>query len=1017
MKIDRYPAKYLSVILILILTIFMLTENKAESAEFGPILPLKSGNLQLPMLDIALRDPSFERAYPTDDMYADQLRAQISEMNTDLSASKKLRKLELQESLYQSYAKLSYYLYDLSINGQISKSRNIKGELSDARTNAINFAMAFAKDTKSTEKKAKALYTVLTFKYLEDSDRDGVVASAGKLGKGLNQGLSKRLKFLVALQNADGRGKSSISDLNSGAGSLSKNGTIVGHLALARAYAGINSRGERAGAKNGAYASHLRSAAHIAEGLSQEQKNKVFEFSLAVWQRAEGVNIDWTKAPFNYNKLADADTAMAILERSALYNYKKGKTDNAIKIYEKLSLAYRGNPAMLNLDRRIEELERAKFAKSKNVDSYVRVLVAMADKYEDTTILGNNSEGVAKKAAEEFKAKHRILVFGLLEKATGKGESSASRMKAIAVANGYLEKCQNVDEKKKIALFSANIYSLDRKYANAVAIYDQLIASQNSSDKEKITYVTLAIEAQSYLAAWPKDAPWTKMDKKNMPARAKLADLYMDLYKRKGQKADWNLLAHLGLLKINIGQVPEAFGLWTKALSSEFKNPHAFRASGMMLATYDQSGKWEQLESLSRFCIEKGVTPINGNKNLDPHFFLANALFNGGKELYENKKYAVAVKKLKEFVDKYRTDKRRDNGIYLLAASYRGNGQHKESLEALAVIVKSYPKSPFYPKALLNGGDWATEIASEDYIVYFHQKFLNEFRNDSSYHRVKEGLLSLYMGREIYGPAADIHKVTMRDSKESKPERVKAAVRYMDIEYRYGDKDDAIKAANTVLGLSDTGDAAKADALGMLAKLDVKENDVSKLEGIEKRIEKLDTSSKAVMENLAMVRFMIAEAKAEPARQEIFNLELTDPIATIKQQFAAFSAVSKEYSSVCAAGSTSYCAPAMYRLAILTAGTIKVIEPITIQESLSDATVEKFTSEKQKIITSLTETAANANKTAIKLVKEGSTTPNWAQQILWSNSKDWDFQRISNESKGSFVEWKPVSLSGKQDNE
>jgi hypothetical protein len=38
-------------------------------------------------------------------------------------------------------------------------------------------------------------------------------------------------------------------------------------------------------------------------------------------------------------------------------------------------------------------------------------------------------------------------------------------------------------------------------------------------------------------------------------------------------------------------------------------------------------------------------------------------------------------------------------------------------------------------------------------------------------------------------------------------------------------------------------------------------------------------------------------------------------------------------------------------------------------------------------------------------VKDGNADPDWAQAVLWQNSADWNFDRVSGETGNGFVQW------------
>ena len=86
------------------------------------------------------------------------------------------------------------------------------------------------------------------------------------------------------------------------------------------------------------------------------------------------------------------------------------------------------------------------------------------------------------------------------------------------------------------------------------------------------------------------------------------------------------------------------------------------------------------------------------------------------------------------------------------------------------------------------------------------------------------------------------------------------------------------------------------------------------------------------------------------------------------------------------------------------------IEDITIPESLDKKTVDKFQSRKQSIIDGLGKDEVGYNQKAYATVKLGATNPDWTQQILWENSTDWNFDRITGETGNGYIQFSPSMI-------
>jgi hypothetical protein len=426
-----------------------------------------------------------------------------------------------------------------------------------------------------------------------------------------------------------------------------------------------------------------------------------------------------------------------------------------------------------------------------------------------------------------------------------------------------------------------------------------------------------------------------------------------------------------------------------------------------MLVAHKQFKGWDNLEALARLCLKTNIAPLAGQSKLSARDYLGDALYFGGSDAYAAKDYKKSSLKLAEFVHDFKGDKRRDHGFFVLAFAYRGIESHEEAIVSLKAIVEEYPGSKYLRGALLVGGEWSTQMAVEEDTMYFYSKFMTRFAKDEKIPEVRTALVDLYMGRKLYGNASGIYKEMAMNKKLDTVSRMNAALAYMDIEERYGDKANAMWAAGEVMKMAANDHVAMAKVYALEARTNATATKSDTLMAIEHKLAALDGTNHEVVESLGFVRFLLALRSAEHTKQEIYNLGLTDPQRTMEQSYALFMTSKKDHDQVCAIGSSSYCAPAMSNFAKLTLGTIKTLEEIKIQETLDEATVAKFNARKQEMMASLAEMAHTADDRAVALVAEGSSSPEWAEQISWGNSEDWSMDSISNESKTAFVQWAP----------
>src|SRR5690606_25759395 len=146
-------------------------------------------------------------------------------------------------------------------------------------------------------------------------------------------------------------------------------------------------------------------------------------------------------------------------------------------------------------------------------------------------------------------------------------------------------------------------------------------------------------------------------------------------------------LSQAGLLNMSLGRTEAAFQSWTAALEKSPRAAEARFASGLMLVTYQKTANWNELEILARVTIKHKVSPQYRGKAVNPLTMLALALLEGGKQDIASSQYASAVKRLGEFVKRFRKHERHDEGMFFLATAFRGNNQHRQAIETLLSFV------------------------------------------------------------------------------------------------------------------------------------------------------------------------------------------------------------------------------------------------------------------------------------------------------------------------------------------
>ncbi len=963
----------------------------------GPVLPLPAGLGELPFLGDALRDPDLMSRKPEDQIAATQLASEIQEYRGDIAKGGE-RAESLNLEAYRSYAALAYYFEDVAA-GRLEGT--VGGSLRSVRGMLVDHATAFARMTRDQSAKNRALYHVYATQYLNGQNRGRAVAELSKLAPKLPASLKNRAQMIVALNDLDNGNAKARRDAGNKLAQIARTlpnpGAIAARLGAARAFAGVSRKGTSVDATHAAYRSQL---ANVRVPSSPRDREAFLGYAVGVWRAAEGRSIDWRRAPVRTTNIAGSITARAVEERAALAAWQAGQHADAMRRYDMIARAMTGSPQRAMIDLRLLDMRRMDYVKTKQPQGYERALVAMGQSYLDTSILGEGNEAKAKAMEHGIAKRHGELVHGELARVSAKSIARQERRRAIALAERFVGTIQDGREIEGIKGKVAGLHALSGDHRDAVAIYKELVESGTPSERPR--YMKLAIASQSSLAKWTIDAPWQGFGAGSASDREELLSLYRKLDETNGKQRDWFVAAQVGLLEVALGRTEQAFNLWTDMLKASAQGTHAAHASGMMLTAYQKTGDWSSMESLARVTLKARLQPMHRGKPVDATACLALALLEGGRDAMEQSQFAVAVTKLREFVKNHSAAKRHDEGFYLLAQAYRGNSQHKESITTLLAFVDRYPTSKFARDALLAGGDWSAPMAYEENAMFFWARFVSRFGKDAEAPRVRELLTELYLGRSLYAEALGmLHEQAAQGAVE---QRAVAMAKILEIEDREGSRARATAMAQKIIAFGSAGADHKASAIAYLGRRAAEAGRFAELPRFESQLASLGDAP-AVQEATGEVRYLRAAAFGRSAIKQYFNLELTDPTRTLTERYDAFKSARSLYVAVCDAGQSSFCAPAMHSLARLAEEFSNSIDELQIQDTLAKSVVDRFNALKRTCHNDAVATSAKSDERAVATVQQGYSDPNATQAVLWQNSADWNFDRVTGETGNGFVQW------------
>ncbi len=960
----------------------------AKAAEWNPILPLSGLSSEVPFIAESLRDPGLTTRRITDEIYAQKAEEEIAQLSRELAIAKGNRRMELATELYESLANIAYF-YEDALAGRVHSSMNaatINQRLHQARSSIQRYASEVITLSKNPKVESRAYYHIATSRYLNDETVS--LSLLSKAQKNMSEAQDKRSTWLETLLK---KSKKDEGHTLRDAASFGSQGRLAVLLYFSRQH--------DEGAKL------LKVAGVQAAKLSGSDREKGLNAVLGIWRQQQGARLKWSEAPISPASIKDLELGNALSERIVLQNTQVGNYAGALSFYRKLGTQYRGQAKLAAIEERILDLESAQFQSSKNPQAYEKALLSLSAQTESPQVFGSGSEKLHQDFRGHLQQRHRQLVSQLVSEAKQKQSLRTSRLEAIRMSKVYIAQSASEGEKIPMKADIAKLYVLNAQHGDAVRTYMEL--KQATQGQQAQGFLLLAMESQRKLSEWPDQAPWNGIPRDHIEQRQVLSQMYQERFQVTGQ---WDELAHLGLLQANLGQAPKAFKMWTDMLAKNSQGPHAARAGGLMLSSYKTAKQWQKLEDMSRLALKVQLVPLFQDRALQPVQLLADALFEGGKEHFGNSRYPQAESKLAEFIKSYRSEGRRPEAMLILGKSFHNDNKHPVSVETMYALVNEYPNGTFEREALLLGGSWSIAMAWEDQTIFFYQKFATNYSRDPKAPEIRMTLIPLYMGREIYGNAIRAYMAQAEDVQVQREQRIEAALQAMAIEERYGEPEHAYWGARKARELSNNNPAVLAETLAFEARYAVSRNDMGRVAQIEAQLSRLGLNDRAVVEALALTRFMLAERDAEGTKQEIFNLEQTDPYQTLTQQYALFQKARTAYDKVCAPGLSNSCGLAMLRLSEITRNSLSAIENLTIPQTLEAAQVNRFEQQKLAIIGTISQTAVRADAAAMGVSERGDVVPDVSQEIV-VNTSNGSFDRSHGAIGNGYVQWLPVKTS------
>ena len=400
------------------------------------------------------------------------------------------------------------------------------------------------------------------------------------------------------------------------------------------------------------------------------------------------------------------------------------------------------------------------------------------------------------------------------------------------------------------------------------------------------------------------------------------------------------------------------------------------------------SRDWSFLISLVERLSKQKVgptTPKGVPLNYQPMY--AEALFNLGKQTYEENKYKIAGKNFSQFIQLFKKDRRRPEALYLMSYSFLLENQTDAGIKGFQELVTKYPSSKHTSDAIITGGEYSVKKNYGKIAIFFYQQYLKLYPKDKKVVQIREILAKILIKEQLYGEAARLYQAQSRSKLADRQTQIKAALAYIEVVEKHGDIDQALPGAKRIRQIGRKDHHAFATALGLEARFAYRGKNLGKIRSLEKELEKLDVKLPAVQQSLGETRYYIARLTFVPIVNREHNLTIKDPQAAVLKYYENFQNNRKSFDKVCSSGISTYCAPSKLALSNYSLTAIEAMEQVSVNTGLDDGSINNFKLFRNQYLAELASLGKNLEESAKDLADKGTTTKIWKQQIF-SNTKE-----------------------------
>jgi TolA-binding protein len=810
-------------------------------------------------------------------------------------------------------------------------------------------------------------------------------------------------------------------------------------LTMARIAAGLDLSGNHVRTANHGEAKAALAALnkHLVK-LSPNDRIPALAGALGVWKKVDSAPDALMRFPVQVPATWDEDVRDAVVERRALSLSHKGEHEKAARIYRALSSKPIWEHLEPQLDRQQVSLQNMHWSATTAFQIYEQELIRIGSKWNGRVGQQKRPLSQVERKSHKFKVSEAEALVGLVQKlrhelvqrelarAHGPSVAAERRLAVVGMASRWVQVIWGTERPGQKVVESPQgappqmedvLVSLaglrEKSGLQAAAVETWLFASERFPGAKRVPeWLERAVSLQLVLSRWPASPPWVSQTPDQVATPADLVkprELLLRIMSlqeaHKDNPFSWQRSAQMGHVHLALGREKEAFAVWRSALDKSTAGRDAAEAAGWMLTRYNATKRWSDLESLARFANSSKIACVHKNQNVDALALLGDALYFGGKEAFVAKSWSVAAAKLDEFAQTFRAASVRDEALAYLGRSRFGEKSWKKGVLAYAVLAQDHPRSKWLREALLDGGNMAADLALEEEAATLLRLFVDRFPADTELSRVRDSLVSIYVGQGRFADARVILKRLIADPAITQRNKIEAVTALIAAEERYGDRTSVRDMAKAFFAEPWLDGGSRAFALSVWARgLSIEKNE-NELRNIESTLVGLGNVGVAGQEALGEIRFLYARSVATRLESDLTREDDLYTKGSLERRKKAWREVKAAYDKTCSAGQASFCAPANLQIAQTAKMTREALSGIMIPPRATEAEEKQLVKGREEFRKLLENEEKSSLDVAGELLRKGLCSPEWIAEVRRAVKGDWRLEPFDDRSANGFIQW------------